>query len=232
MTLRSQYSAIQKATDKTSPQQPILRGENLPRAASSKLTQGDTMNLKLVSLAAIPVLLIAIGCSSNPGHPAAKNPDAQNPANVPANASYKDSVKKALEQADLNDVTVTEDQDKNTITLSGSVHSQDAKDRAIDVAKPAAGTRIVANEISVEPVGAKSEAKSISSNVDGAIEKNYKAALISNGLNKQHIRYDSKNGVLTLKGSVDSMDQRQQAQQVAASVPNVQQVLNEIQVRR
>jgi ABC-type enterochelin transport system substrate-binding protein len=35
------------------------------------------------------------------------------------NVSYKDDVKKALEQAELKDVTVSEDQDKNTITLGG-----------------------------------------------------------------------------------------------------------------
>ena len=43
------------------------------------------------------------------------------------NVSYKDDVRKSLEQADLKDVTVSEDQDKNTITLGGKVHSSDAK---------------------------------------------------------------------------------------------------------
>ena len=43
------------------------------------------------------------------------------------NISYKDDVKKALEQADLKDVTVSEDQDKNTITLGGKVHSKRRK---------------------------------------------------------------------------------------------------------
>jgi hypothetical protein len=37
-----------------------------------------------------------------------------------SNASYKESVKKALEQADLKDVTVSEDAHKNTITLGGN----------------------------------------------------------------------------------------------------------------
>ena len=35
------------------------------------------------------------------------------------NVSYKDDVKKALEQAELKDVTVSEDRDRNTITLGG-----------------------------------------------------------------------------------------------------------------
>jgi osmotically-inducible protein OsmY len=146
--------------------------------------------------------------------------------------SYKDSVQKALEQADLKDVTVSEDRDKNTITLGGALHSDDAKRNAGDVAKAAAGERVVANEISVEPLGAESEAKDMASNLDDAIEKNYKAVLISKGLDKQHISFDAKNGVLTLKGSVKSVPQRQEAQQLAQAVPNVHQVLNEIDVKR
>jgi len=148
------------------------------------------------------------------------------------NTDYKDSVKNALDQADLKGVTVAEDVDKNTITLGGKLHSEDAKQQAAQVAQSAAGNRIIANEISVEPVGNEADARKIESNVDDAIEKNYKAALISNGLDKQDINFDSKNGVLTLKGKVKSMQQRQVAEQVASSVPNVGQVVNEIQVRR
>jgi osmotically-inducible protein OsmY len=172
-------------------------------------------NLKM--LVAAPLLLASLGlaCSKS--------------AN---DISYKDGVQKALEQADLKDVTVSEDRDKNTITLAGSVHSDDAKQRAGDVAKTAAGDRVVANEVSVQPVGAESEAKDMASNLDDAIEKNYKAALIGKGLDKQHIHFDVKNGVLTLKGSVKSVPQRSEAQQLAQAVPNVQQVLNQIDVKR
>ena len=45
-------------------------------------------------------------------------------------ASYKDAVKRALEQAELTDVSVAEDRDKNTISLGGRVHSDDAKAKA------------------------------------------------------------------------------------------------------
>ena len=147
-------------------------------------------------------------------------------------SSYRDNVKQALEQADLKDVTVREDADKNVIRLGGAVHSEDAKQQAAQVAQGAAGNRIIANEVSVQPVGHETDAKRIASNVDSAIEDNYMAALISKGLNKQSIRYDSKNGVLTLKGSVKSSEQRKEAEQVADNVPNVEQVVNEIQVRR
>ncbi len=145
--------------------------------------------------------------------------------------SYKDSVKTALEQADLKDVNVQEDADKNTITLDGKVHSEDAKQQAADVAKANAGNRIVVNEVSVEPVGQESQAKDVASNLDDGIKKNYKAVLIAKGLDKD-VSFDAKNGVLTLKGKVKSPTQRKEAEQLAQNVPNVQQVLNEIDVKR
>ena len=148
------------------------------------------------------------------------------------NDSYKDQVKTALEQADLKSVTVNEDASKNTVTLSGTLHSDDAKSRAATIAQANAGPRIIANEISVEPVGNEGAARKMESNLDDGIENNYKAVLISKGLDKQHIRYDAKNGVLTLKGSVKSSAQRQEAQELAKNTPNVQQVVNEIQVQR
>jgi osmotically-inducible protein OsmY len=148
------------------------------------------------------------------------------------NAAYKDSVKTALEQADLKDVNVSEDTNKNTITLGGTLHSDDAKSRAGSIAQANAGPRVVANEISVEPVGNEGQARKEQSNLDDGIENNCKATLISKGLNKQHISCDAKNGVLTLKGSVKTPAERKSAEELAQNVPNVQQVVNEIQVRR
>jgi len=168
-----------------------------------------------LTLAMLLALIVGVACS-----------------NLANTASVGDSVKKALEQADLKDVTVSEDKDKNTITLGGKVHSENAKQQANEVAQAAAGTRIVANEISVQPVGEESAARNIASNVDDAIEKNYKAALISKGLDKESIRFNAKNGVITLKGHVKSPQTKQEAQQIATNIPNVQQVLNELEVRR
>ena len=168
-----------------------------------------------LTLALVLALIVGVACS--------------NRANT---MSYGDNVKKALEQAELKDVTVAEDRDKNTITLGGKVHSENAKQQAGEVAQATAGNRIVANEISVQPVGAESAARNIAENVDDAIEKNFKAALISKGLDKQSIHFKANNGVLTLKGKVKSPQQRQQAEQVAANVPNVAQVVNEIEVNR
>jgi len=146
--------------------------------------------------------------------------------------NYHDRVKTALEQADLKDVDVSEDASTNTIKLSGKVHSEEAKNRAGDVAQASAGPRTVANEVSVEPVGNESAARSMESNLDDGIESNYKAALISKGLDKQRISYEAKNGVLTIKGSVKNTKEKQQAEELAQNTPNVRQVLNQLEIRR
>jgi len=146
--------------------------------------------------------------------------------------SEGDAVKQALEQADLKSVSVTDDADKDTVTLSGTLHSAEAKNRAGEVAKTAAPDRTIANEISVQPVGDESQAKSEQSNLDDGIESNYKAALVANRLNKQSIHYDATNGVLTLQGNVKTTQQKAEAEQLASKAPNVQQMVNQIDASR
>jgi osmotically-inducible protein OsmY len=182
------------------------------------------MNWKVLgAFTLVSVLQVGLACS---GQRAGQNSTFKD------NGSYEDNVKQALQQAELNDVTVDEDRDQNTITLGGKVHSENARLQATEVAKAAAGGRNIANEISVQPAGAKSKSKEIASALDGAIEKNYKAALIAKGLDKEHIRFDANNGVLTLQGRVKNPSQRSQAEQIAQATPNVRQVLNEINVNR
>src|SRR5215470_16100393 len=156
----------------------------------------------------------------------------QNSTQTTNDDSYKDSVKKALEQTDLTDVTISEDKDKNTITLGGKVHSENAKQQAGQVAQSAAGNRVIANEVLVETAGQETESKKIQNNLDSGIEKNFKAAMEAKGLDRQHIRADARNGVLTLKGDVKNRQQKQEAQQIAQTIPNVEQVLNQLQVQR
>lgn len=78
--------------------------------------------------------------------------------------SYKDQVKRALEQADLKDVNVGEEESKNTVTLIGTLHSEDAKSHAADVAQAKCRSQDRGNEISIEPAGNESAARSAESN--------------------------------------------------------------------
>jgi osmotically-inducible protein OsmY len=174
------------------------------------------MRLKIIMTALASLLLVwAIGCSTDK----ASTPDV------------KAQVTQALDNAGYKDVKVDVNNDKQLVTLSGDLKAQEDKEKAEDVAKKAAGGYVISNEIGVRPEGAESDAKKIDSNLDSAIEKDFKAAMIANQLDKQHISYDAKNGVLTLKGSVDSPALRAEAEKLAAGVPNVQQVVNELDVK-
>jgi len=56
------------------------------------------------------------------------------------------------------------------------------------------------------------------------------AALIQNELQKI-VKYDVKNAVVTLTGNVNSQAIRNQAEKVASEVPNVKQVVNDLQLK-
>jgi len=121
--------------------------------------------------------------------------------------------------------------DKQLVTLRGDVKSQEDKDRVEQIARESGGGYIVSNEVGIRPEGVEKEARNIDKNVDAAIEKNFKAVLIASRLDNQHITYSVKNGVLTLKGKVDDPMLREKAEKLAASVPNVQQVVNELDIK-
>jgi len=165
------------------------------------------------------VLLIAIAiaatlaCSNQ-----SKAPDVAN------------DVRHALDQAGLNDVSVSQDRDKGVVTLSGKVKTDDDKGRAESIAKSIAGNEIVSNEIAVRPSGDESTARKVDSDLDSGIDKNLDAMLVQHRL-KDDVRYHVSNGVVTLKGNVPSQNQRASVQKLAEQVPNVKQVVNELEVK-
>jgi hyperosmotically inducible protein len=133
---------------------------------------------------------------------------------------------------DLGVVKVSQDRDKGVLTLTGDVETADQKAQAENIASQAAPGYVIANELGVRPGGAESQAKAVASNLDDAIEKNYKAALKAHqNLDDQGISYDAKNGTLVLKGSVKTGAQKSEAQKLAKAIPNVKEVVNEIDVK-
>jgi hyperosmotically inducible protein len=157
---------------------------------------------------------ILAGCSST----AAKSPDVS------------DSIRKSLDSAGLANVSVSEDRDKGILTLGGQVASANDKAQAETLAKSLAGSQVVADQIAVVPVGGEKDAKTVNSDLDKGIEQNLDAALIQNKIH-DNVKYAVKSGVVTLSGEVNSEQKRTLAEQVATGVPNVQQVVNDLQVK-
>jgi osmotically-inducible protein OsmY len=142
-----------------------------------------------------------------------------------------DSLRASLDQAGLKDVSVNQDRDKGVVTLGGHVAGDGDKAQAETLAKSIAGAEVISNQIAVLPPGIESKAKDINSDLDKGIENNLDAALIENKLH-DGVSYAVKNEVVTLTGEVDSQSKRARAQNVASAVLNVQQVVNEIQVKK
>jgi osmotically-inducible protein OsmY len=141
-----------------------------------------------------------------------------------------DSIRKSLDQAGLKDVSVSQDRDKGVVTLGEQVAADADKSQAESIAKSIATGQVVANQIAVIPPGVESEAKAVNSDLDKGIEKNLDAALIQNRLQKS-VKYDVKNGVVTLTGEVNSQSKRALADRIASAVPNVKQVVNDVQIK-
>jgi hyperosmotically inducible periplasmic protein len=147
-----------------------------------------------------------------------------------ASPDVSDSIRRSLDQAGLKGVSVSQDRDKGVVTLGGQVASDGDKAQAETLAKSLAGAQVVADQIAVIPPGLEKDAKAVNSDLDEGIEKNLDAALIESSLQKS-VKYEVKSGVVTLTGEVNSENKRARAEKVAAGVPNVQQVVNNLQIK-
>jgi hyperosmotically inducible periplasmic protein len=167
-----------------------------------------------LSLLAVVTVGTLVGCSTTPTK----------------TADVSATVRASLDQAGFKDVSVTQDRDKGVVTLGGHVVADADKAQAETLVKSIAGNQVVANQIAVLPPGAESTAKAVNSDLDSGIGSNLDAVLIAENLHDS-VKYAVKNHVVTLTGEVDSQSKRARAQTVATTVPNVQQVVNELQVK-
>jgi len=178
-------------------------------------TQQYRKHFLIGSVAVLAGALAIAGCQDKAAHP-----------------DEKSAVTNSLNSNNLKDVSVSQDQQKGVMTLTGNVDTDDQKSQAAVLAKQAAPDYTIADEIGVRPPGAESQAKAVDSNLDSAIEDNYKASIKAHkNLDDQNIDYSAKNGTLMLKGSVKTTVQKREAEKLAKEVPNVQQVVNEIEVK-
>jgi hyperosmotically inducible protein len=173
------------------------------------------MKVRKLFLAVVPVLLAGAlaGCSDTN-----KSPEVT------------DNIRKSLDQAGYKDVSVSQDREKGVVTLTGTVPAEGDKAQAESIAKSSADSQVVADQISVRPPGNESDAKTVDSDTDKAIEKKLDAVLVKNKLDRG-VKYDVKNGVVTLKGDVPSQSRRTQVEKLAKTVPDVKQVVNELEVK-
>lgn len=154
------------------------------------------------------------GCHQNASHP-----------------DEKDAVTNSLNSNRLGEVSVSQDRDKGVIKLTGNVDTDAKKTEAESLARQAAPDYTVANEIGVRPPQ-QSNAGAVASDLDKGIEANFKAEIKAHkALDDQSIHAAAKNGTLELKGSVKTEAQKKEAEALAKKTPNVNQVVNELEVK-
>lgn len=168
----------------------------------------------LLTLFAVFVMGAFVGCSTT----SSKSP------------SISASLRKSLDQSGYKSVSISQDRDKGVVVLGGHVPSEADKSLAASMAKSIAGEQVVSNQILVIPPGAEGVTKAVNSDLDKGIANNLDAALIQHALQKK-VKYDVKSGVVTLTGEVDSEPTATQAATIASAVPNVLQVVNELQIK-
>ena len=165
-------------------------------------------------LAVIAIGTITAGCSTS----STKSPEVSG------------KVRKDLDQAHLADVSVTQDRNTGVVTLGGHVRSVAEKSQAEAIAKADAAGQVVADEIAVVPLAGENRVQAVNSDLGEAIEKNLDAAQRQYKFDKG-VKYDVKNGVVTLEDAVNSQTKRSRIETINSTVPNVQQVVNELEVK-
>ena len=192
---------------------PTPCSSSLTAKSATKRNQMHFSKTCSISLTLAAILMLA-GCSTTESKAADVTP----------------SIRKSLDTANFKDVSIAQDRVKGVITLGGQVATDADKAQAEDRAKSLAGTQVVANQIAVIPAGSETLAKKINANLDEGIGNNLDAALLQSNL-QNGVKHSEKNGVVTLSGEVRSQSDRIRTQAVAAVVPNVLQVVNELQVK-
>jgi hyperosmotically inducible protein len=103
----------------------------------------------LVTLLTLSIVGTLAGCSG-----IRKSPDVS------------DSIRKSLDHAGLQAVSVSQDRDKGVVTLGGNAPSDGDKLQAESIAKSIAGGQVVSNQIGVIPPAAVTSFKAIASRIE------------------------------------------------------------------
>jgi hyperosmotically inducible protein len=126
---------------------------------------------------------------------------------------------------DVSAFNVDVDTNEGVVRLSGTVERPEAKAEAEKLARETEGVRQVINDIKV---GDRSMGDRLS---DTAITTKVKAKITGDPeLNPFNINVDTKDGVVTLRGTVKSEDSKDEAEQLAKDTEGVRSVQNMLEV--
>lgn len=162
------------------------------------------------------VLLLTFGCSSTQTV-GEEVDDATITTKIEAKLTGDSQVSAYNVDVDTND---------GVVRLSGEVEKPEARAEAEKLARDTEGVRRVINEITVGEGRGTGDRLS-----DTEITTKIKAKITGDGdLSPFNINVDTKDGVVTLRGTVKSMDSKQEAERIARDTSGVKEVQNMLQV--
>lgn len=169
-----------------------------------------------------------------------------------SNSDLKTAIKNKLDsdaQLKAADIDVDADADKNAATLSGTVESQALRTRAVEMARAAHAGLVITDKIDVKPRDltraeyteehateergrAARYGETIGDSLDDAwIHTKLVAKLIGNpDTPERKINVDVVNNVVTLRGTVETNEQKMEAERVAKETEGVRSVKNMLKV--
>src|ERR1051325_3500241 len=209
------------------------------------------MTKLIVTALLVAAMCLALGACNN----ANETTTGSNPKASQAKMSDADLEKVIKTKLDSDsqlkaaDLDVDADADNNRITLSGTVDSESTRTKAIEMAKSVQPGLAITDKIDVKPremsranyteEQARQEREKgtstgdrIGNTIDDAwIHAKIVGKLITDSKTPERkINIDVNNNVVTLRGTVDSNEQKMEAEQVAKNTDGVKSVSNQLKV--
>jgi len=136
-------------------------------------------------------------------------------------------VRKALDQANMQEVTVKVDDPSNIVHLKGTVASMAVRSRAQEVADAVVGTSgRVLNELTVKGLN-----DTTADDLDGQIRRGLNKMIENDPtLKERKIDFEVANGVVTINGEVRTPDEKNRVGEMTKAAPGVKDVANGLQI--
>ena len=139
-----------------------------------------------------------------------------------------EEVNKALKQANLNEVSVDWDGGARVAHLRGRVDQPTDRQRAEEVATAAVGTTgKVLNEVTIKGLTEKT-AGALDDDIESTLKK-----MVDNDpvLRDRTVKFDVNNGAVTVKGEVQSADEKAKLTQLVHAAPGVKDFVNAVDIK-
>jgi len=203
--------------------------------------------LFLASFVVVAFGLILTACA-----PAESTDTTNKPAANMSDSELENKIKAKFDsnaQLKVADLSVSADAEKNEATISGVVGTQSLRTKAVDLAKEASPGLILTDKIEVKPremtreeyteehareerENARGTGDRLGDSLDDAwIHTKLVAKFIGDADTPgRKINVDVVNNVVTLRGTVDTAEQRAEAERIARSTDGVKRVVNQLKV--